>query len=287
VVTRPKLSFEQLIQELLTVDDPQHGQAVIGELAAKIQARKGRIKGKHLSAFETLAGCSPTDVITLLKASDLVTTRAYFQSHEGLARLLDQVQPSAGQDLYVSQHKDALVGTELEFVNATKPGDYLEGFRAFLEENKNALTALVVVTQRPRDLTRAQLRDLKLKLDEAGYSETAIRVAWSRVSNQDVAASIIGFIRQQALGSPLVPYDQRVDGALQRILASNTWTNPQKQWLERIGKQMKFETVVDRESLDRGQFKAQGGYERLNKVFDGKLDKVLGDFHEELWRDAG
>ena len=146
---------------------------------------------------------------------------------------------------------------------------------------------LVIVTQRPRELTRQQLKELKLKLDEAGYSEPALRSAWAQVSNQDIAASIIGFIRQQALGSPLVPYEQRVDRALQKVMASQQWTTPQRKWLERIGRQLKVETIVDREALDRGQFKAQGGFNRLNKVFGGKLEQVLGDIHEELWRETG
>lgn len=50
---------------------------------------------------------------------------------------------------------------------------------------------------------------------------------------------------------------------------------------------MKIETIVDRESLDRGQFKSQGGFVRLNKVFDGKLASVLGKLAEEVWKDAG
>ena len=90
-----------------------------------------------------------------------------------------------------------------------------------------------------------------MKLDAEGYSETALRSAWSQVSNQDIAASIIGFIRQQSLGSPLVSYDQRVDRALDKVLASQRWNPPQRKWLERIGKQLKVETIVDREALDR------------------------------------
>ena len=43
-----------------------------------------------------------------------------------------------------------------------------------------------------------------------------------------------------------------------------------------IAKQVKLETVVDRASLDAGQFKADGGFTRLNKVFDGKLEALAG-----------
>ena len=223
----------------------------------------------------------------MLKSGDTGKAMAFFTEHDGVATFLDKFKPTGARNVLVSEHDDKFIDTERGYGEAKKPEEYLAGFRAFIEANKNALDALLVVTQRPRDLTRKQLRELKLKLDEAGYSETALRTAWSQVSNQDIAASIIGFIRQQALGSALIPYEQRVDRALQQVMASQSWTTPQKKWLERIGKQLKVETVVDREALDRGQFKAQGGFNRMNKIFGGKLEQVLGDLQEELWRDVG
>jgi type I restriction enzyme R subunit len=83
-----------------------------------------------------------------------------------------------------------------------------------------------------------------------------------------------------------VPYAERVDRALQKILASRPWTDPQRKWLDRIAQQLRAETIVDREALDRGQFKAQGGFARIDKAFDGKLASVLGDLHEALWTPA-
>ena len=62
-----------------------------------------------------------------------------------------------------------------------------------------------------------------------------------------------------------------------RILARQPWTTPQRQWLERIGKQLEQEVVVDREAIDSGQFKAMGGYQRLNRIFQGQLDDILHD----------
>jgi type I restriction enzyme R subunit len=55
--------------------------------------------------------------------------------------------------------------------------------------------------------------------------------------------------------------------------------------LKRIGAQFAKEFIVDRESIDSDQFKIDtGGFKRLDKVFDGKLESVLADFNEELWR---
>jgi type I restriction enzyme, R subunit len=81
----------------------------------------------------------------------------------------------------------------------------------------------------------------------------------------------------------LIPYDERVDRSMKQILASRAWTPPQRKWLERIGKQIKVEYVVDRTALDEGAFRSQGGFTRIDKVFDGKLESILADIQERLW----
>ena len=162
----------------------------------------------------------------------------------------------------------------------------MHSFRRFITEHVNQIPALLVVTQRPRDLTRAQLRELRLQLDQAGFSEAHLRTAWRETTNQDIAASVIGFIRHVALGQPLLAHRERVQAALQTILARQPWTRPQRQWLDRIGKQLEQEVVVDREAIDSGQFKAMGGYQRLNRIFQGHFDDILHDLAEAMWRVA-
>jgi type I restriction enzyme R subunit len=143
-----------------------------------------------------------------------------------------------------------------------------------------------VVLQRPRDLTRAELKALRLALDGQGYSEANLRRAWSEARNEDIAASIIGFVRQAALGDALIPLDLRVKGAMERILSRHPWTEVQRKWLKRIEEQLVREVVVDRASIDGEPFRADGGFQRLNKVFGGQLESVLGDINEELWKKA-
>lgn len=87
-------------------------------------------------------------------------------------------------------------------------------------------------------------------------------------------------------GEPLLPYDQRVDRALSSILASGAWSTPQRQWLQRIAAQTKANGVVDRETLDAPDqvFRREGGgFERLNRIFDGELPIVLARFNEAIW----
>jgi type I restriction enzyme, R subunit len=209
----------------------------------------------------------------------------WFAQHPEVADILDDVYHQ-GTRFLVSEHADEFRRVERGYGAATRPEDYLESFRRFITEHVDQIPALLIVTQRPRDLTRAQLRELRLQLDQAGFSEAHLRTAWREMTNQDIAASVIGFIRHVALGQPLLAHRERVQAALQTILARQPWTIPQRQWLERIGKQLEQEAVVDREAIDSGQCKAMGGYQRLNRIFQGQLDDILHDLAEAMWQTA-
>jgi len=128
--------------------------------------------------------------------------------------------------------------------------------------------------------------DDALRSIERGYNEATLAIAWRETTNQQMAASIMGYIRQAALGDALVPYEQRVEKALQRILASRSWTTPQRQWLQRIANQTKAITIVDREALDDDALifrREGGGWQRLDRMFAGELDGVLREFKREVW----
>ncbi|WP_289460476.1 type I restriction-modification enzyme R subunit C-terminal domain-containing protein, partial [Klebsiella pneumoniae] len=82
-----------------------------------------------------------------------------------------------GPSYIISRHPDQLRRIERGYGTASKPDDYLDAFRKFLQDNLNEIPALIVVQQRPHDLTRQQLKELKLALDEAGYNENTLRIA--------------------------------------------------------------------------------------------------------------
>jgi type I restriction enzyme R subunit len=283
VVVNPTIGFAALVDELSKVESDQHKSEVIEQIVAKLQRKKKRLGKDALEQFEAAAGMSPDDLLRLLRHEGPTVAQKWFIEHAALAEVLDRAKGAGGQPLLISDHEDELRAVQEGYGDNAPPGDYLEGFRNYVKANLNTLPALLVVTQRPRELTRKQLKELKLALDQAGFPEAHLRSAWRATTNQDIAASIMGYIRQAALGDPLRPYDQRVQAAVKQLLARQSWTAPQRQWLERIGKQLTQETVVDRDALDHGQFATQGGFARLNKVFDGKLDQILGDLSDAIW----
>jgi type I restriction enzyme, R subunit len=287
VVTDPNVTFVQLAREVSEVTDAEARQEFLEQLVAKLRRKKRTLsQGKAAENFATLAGATYEDVVEKLRHATPAEAAAWFAEHAAVATFLDEVEGD-GRRVLISNHADEVIRAERGYGSAKRPEDYLEGFRRFLRENVDKLPALLVVTKRPRDLTRQQLRELKLELDRAGYAESVLQAAVRDTTNADIAAKIIGFIRKELLASPLLSFEERVDRALKRILARRPWTQPQRRWLELIAKQVKLEEVVDHEALDRGQFLKQGGgFERLNKVFEGQLGDLLKDIHATIWEDS-
>jgi type I restriction enzyme R subunit len=283
VVSRTYMTFVQLAQELQEVNDEAFHHTVKEELLLKLRRR--RLSPQQEDALVAETGMNRAQLLDHIRQSTPTDMGQWFMQHPEVVHILDDVQHQ-GTRFIVSEHADALLRIERGYGAATRPADYLDAFRRFITENVDQIPALIVVTQRPRDLTRAQLRDLRLQLDQAGFSEANLRTAWRETTNQDIAASVVGYIRHVALGQPLLAHRERVQAAMQTILASRPWTEPQRQWLERIGKQLEQEVVVDREALDSGQFQARGGYQRLNRIFQGQLDGILNDIAEAVWETA-
>ncbi len=289
VVVNPSITFTQLGRELGGVVADEERRLVRDQFIAKLQRKKRHLSASQAQDFETVAGMPPEAFVRQLLAMPLDDIAAWFTQNSDLGEILDRKGQGQRPLMYVSDHEDALLSTERGYGAAKKPEDYLKEFSEFIKNRSNAIPALMTVLTRPRELTRAQLRELAIELDRAGYSETSLSIAWREMTNQDIAARIVGYIRKAAIGDALVPYEQRVDRAHQRILASRNWTNPQRQWLNKIAAQTKANLVVDRAAFDDPDliFKREGGgFARLDRVFDGELQQVLDSFNESLWPPA-
>src|SRR5690606_5158086 len=94
----------------------------------------------------------------------------------------------------VSDHRDEYIATERGYGSGDKPEDYIEGFKNFIEQNRNTIVALQTICTRPSELDRKSLRELKILLDSNGYNELKLSTAWKNATNQDLAADIISFI---------------------------------------------------------------------------------------------
>lgn len=287
VVVNPSVSLEALIEEFVRVEDDAHRGSLREQILVKMRRRVKSMCDEALQNYETAADETPEVTFKRLKSDPLMSVVEWMREHPDLGRVLDW-DPVGNPlpSLPISRHKDRVVSVTRGYGAADKPEDFLDSFSSYVRNNVNRILALAVVVQRPRELTRKQLRELRLELDILGFSETNLQRAWHDARNEDIAASIIGYVRQAAIGDPLLPYDERVRQAMKRISIRHAWTDPQRQWLKRIGEQIEREIVVDREALDQEPFRDDGGFRRLNRIFDGRLEAVLSEINEELWKGA-
>ena len=127
---------------------------------------------------------------------------------------------------------------------------------------------------------------MKLALDAQSFTEPALRAAWRDATSEDVAASIIGFVRQAALGDPLVPYTERVDRAIRTVGVRHHLDDVQRKWLEQIGRELKSRVVLDRAALDEPPFAQHGGFRRLERVLNEETEEILREVASETWEPA-
>lgn len=314
VVQQVNVSLEQLVADLkdpasfqLGEGDRSHADDVHDQLLARLQRLIRRAKDiqrfpeavDKLQVIDTLlhkAGQPSFMALPqALKATGPKTTAELFASHPQLLTLLGQLRnvlrfPDG--EMVISTHDDELIsvgrgyGSDSKGEPIAKPEDYLQAFTAFVRENINKVAALQVVTTRPRDLTREDLRTLRLLLAERGFDEAALRTAWKDARNEDIAASIIGYIRQAAIGSPLVPFEERVNRALARIKQSRKWSANQIRWLDRLAAQLKKEIIIDDTLFDAPAFRQQGGRAALDAQFPGEVDTLVDQLSTFTWDES-
>lgn len=286
VVVKPNIAFRQLVADLENAATEDDRNWVAGQVVVRMRALVKRMDDETRESFERQAGEAADLAVQRLATSSGADVLAWLKAHPRAVDLLERQSPpvSDGRNgVVISTHEDELLRIEEIFGKTTTPEDYITGFERFVRENMNRIPALVAVTQRPRDLTRKELSELAGLLDEKNYSEAMLRAAYGRARNADIAAHIIGFVRQAALGDPLVPYATRVEKAILKIEQSRAWTQKQKDWLRRIGRALKDKPVADPTLLDQGVFADKGGFARISQEFDGDLADVLHAFNEAIW----
>lgn len=255
VVNKPNITFSQLVDELAATTNDEDQQIIKEQLIAKLQRKKRSLKGERGKTFEEKSGTKLESLVTQLIKATPAAISGWFADKTNLIEFLDGTA-TGGARIFVSHHHDAVTSVTTGFGPGNqRPTDYLEEFRSYVLENRDKIEGLKLCATRPRDLTRQTLKELQLELDKQGFSETRLRVAWREAKNEEIAATIIGYVRNAILNTPLDPFGERVSRAMKEILASQSWTKPQRSWLERIGKQFKENKLVDRHSFDEGVFR--------------------------------
>ena len=187
---------------------------------------------------------------------------------------------------YYSEKEDTLLETTRGYGDTEKPQDYLDSFVAYVNENKDRIEAIRIACTSPSDMTRAQLRELKLELDKENFNESSLNEAASAVTNERIVADIIAFIRRAVLKTPLVNRDDRVKMAFSKLISAHHFNKMQLDLLEKIKVYMLHESILNTEIFEAPAFKMDGGFARFNRKFGGRLAEIIREINTYIYEGA-
>ena len=307
VVVRPQVDLQTLVNEITDSEtyklkeadgrsfaEHSHEQLVAKLQRVSTQARfyLGRDKDvdRQISRLDELcqthAGCDFTSLPRTLKDKGPRWSAEVLNQITNLVGRIEQLKLDINdlRDMPIfTDIPDEVVQVETLYGDFNKPEDFLEAFDNLVKTTGNQQQALDIVINRPRDLTRKGLVELQEWFDAQNYNDASLRKAWKAVTNQDIAARLIGHIRRAAMGCALLPFEERVDQALDKIKASHDWSEEQLSWLDYIATAIKEKVVLDDDTFKTGNFKRRGGKNKLINVFDGEFDSILSRFNEYVW----
>ena len=283
IVANPATTFDDLVDGIDKLDTDGARRNQVDMIIAKILRNKGKMSDSNKEQFASLCnGMTPDEYVNSLRNMPIdKAVETVKKSREAFHYVHGEHHE---RPVFISNEQDELLSHKRSYGDATKPEDYLKEFRDFIDHNMNEIAALNIVATRPKELTRAALKELRLALDRNGFSETMLQTAWKQMTNEDIAADIISFIRQRSIGDALISKDERIHTAIENTKKAHpNLSKIQIGWLEKIEAYLKKETVLNRESFDAEAFKNKGGYNAVNKAFGNKLDDIIDEINNYMY----
>ncbi len=286
-VVNPNTSFSDLINGSDVLDKEKQPKLIKG-IIAKLQRKAKNVSKNALEKFIYLAdGNDISSAAKLLKDSDTETAVKFISEHREAFKALDEDNSHHKRAVIIDSHEDKVIHHGRGYGNATKPEDYIEEFRKFITSHIDEINALKIVCTKPSELTREALKELKIELDRHNFTEKQLNTAWREMTNQDIAADVIAFVRQQAVGSALISHETRVKNAFAKLRGNHQFNKMQLDWLNRIEKVMLEETVLDEQMFEQGAFKNNGGFKGIDRRFEGQLREVITELNRYFYDDGG
>lgn len=289
VVANPAASFTQLLEGLEVLQDERQVKNQINQIVAKLQRRKRNMDSRTMEHFISMTGGKdPTQFIAELQNRKPEEAKKQLLACKEVFEMLQQTRPNGGRKLVISDQEDELLSHTRGYGSSDRPEDYLDAFANYVKTNLNEVAALNIVCTRPKELTRESLKSLRLTLDREGFTTQQLNTAISQMTNEEITADIISLIRRYAIGSALISHEARIRKAVDKLKKAHHFSKQELNWISRMEKYLMEESVLNVAVFDEdGRFKAQGGFNKINKVFGNQLESIVLELNEYLYDDGG
>ena len=275
-------TMPELLEDLFRPSDTSK-QPIKDRILARLQR-----KNNHLTVeqkYEVSERLNGSDLKAYVKELKSYTEEAFIERCRKDTDFLLWVDNLKGKKRghYYSDKEDTLLETTRGYGDTEKPEDYLEAFAKFVNENKDTIEAIRIACTKPSDMTRAQLKELKLALDKQNFTESNLNQAISTVKNEEIVADIIAHVRRAVLHTPIRNHEEKVKMAFKKLIEENSFNKMQLDLLEKIKTYMLHESLLNVETFEAPAFKMEGGYARFDKKFAGRLAEIIRQINTYIY----
>ncbi len=210
---------------------------------------------------------------------------------ENVRRVHDQIIDTVNLDtvLRAEWDKDAVV----------KADELINDFKAYMEANKDEITALSIFYNQPyqrRDVTFKMIKEVleKLKLEKPHLAPSRVWQAYEQLekvngnSPKNELTALVSLIRRITEIDPiLTAYDLTVNRNFQNWVFSKQagtlkFNEDQMNWLRMIKDYVSTSFHLELEDLDYTPFDAMGGRGRMYQLFGNGMNGVISELNEAL-----
>lgn len=278
-------TMPELLEDLFR-NSGEKKQQVKDRILARLQRKNNNLTSEQ--KYDVIERLDGIDLKTYVHKLKSCTEDAFIENckkDKDFLLWLDSLKGKKKGHFY-SEREDTLKETTRGYGNTEKPEDYLDAFAKYVNENKDRIEAIRIACTRPSDMTRAQLKELKLVLDKENFTQTSLNEAASAVTNAHIVADIIAHVRRAVLKTPLFNHDERVAAAFDKLTAAHRFNKMQLDMLEKIKTYMLHESILNTETFEAPVFKMEGGFARFNKKFGGTLIEIIREINTYIYEGA-
>ncbi|MDY6917221.1 MAG: type I restriction-modification enzyme R subunit C-terminal domain-containing protein, partial [Chloroflexota bacterium] len=292
-----RLDREVAERERSEIEEAAEGMSLremANALLDAVDPDKQREKAKEMFSTET-----PTPAQMGEASAQLLAEACAPFDNPRLRNALVEIKSRVEQTIDVVS-QDAVVMAGFDTAAAEKARTVVDTFTRFIEQNRDELTALQIIYQKPygrRLLTYAEIKELAQAIEKPPYRLTP-ELVWqaydkldrSRVRGagpQKLLTDIVSLIRF-AIGQSdvLEPFATTVDARFEQWLAKEEmagrrFTPTQKAWLEMIRDHIAASASVTVEDFDYAPFSQRGGRLKASEVFD-EVEQIVEELNEVL-----
>lgn len=244
---------------------------------------------------------SPAELSSLLTAhrSQLLESAAEPFTGE-LNEYIENVR-KAHEQLIDHINPDTLITVAWDKTVAANAEVLINDFRAWMEANKNEITALQIFYNQPwrrREVTYSMMKDVleKLRADKPVLAPLHVWRAYEQLhsnasngSPKNELVAIISLMRMvTGMDASLTPFDKTVDRNFQQWILKknagqhNIFNEEQMQWLRTIKEYIATSFHIERDDFELSPFNAMGGLGKFWMLFGDSSDNIIEELNETL-----